>query len=167
MLYAVPQTDQASEGAMALMIARLSTTLPKPEALNIGGTGGISTATAAQHLADAIGVVISALGDRIPEGSVVVEWDAALDRAARVLAIVSLYNLRGRNRQAGADESIDVEQKRADAYLARLRSSDREEQPVFSLSPGGAPADAPLLSSSRTADDWTRHRRGGRRGASA
>ncbi|HSN15386.1 MAG TPA: hypothetical protein VLT61_12195 [Anaeromyxobacteraceae bacterium] len=138
---------------MALMVARLRASLPKPEAL-----ASVSDATAAQHLADAIGLVTSALGDRIPPGSVVVQWDAALDRAARILAAVSLYNLRGRNRQAGADESIDREQERADAYLARLRSPDREEQPVFALSPGGSPADAPLVSSEPTAQHWTRSR---------
>lgn len=164
MLYAVPQTDQVTEDAMALMVTRLSTTLPKPEALGVGAAGGISGATAAQHLADAVGIVTSALGDRVPDGSAVVQWDAALDRAARVLAAVSLYNWRGRNRQAGADESIDREQERTDAYLARLRSHDREEQPVYVVSPAGVDASSPLLSSSPTSSTWTRRRHDGRRG---
>jgi len=150
-LYDVPQTNDPTETAMVSMIARLRTTLPKPEAL-----ASISDATMAQHLADAISVVASALGDRVPVGSVIVKWDSALDGAARTVAGVSVYDWRGRNREAGADDGLSTAQKRADAYLARLRSPDREEQPIFVLSPGGVPADAPQVATSHSAQAWTR-----------
>jgi hypothetical protein len=155
-LYDVPQTNDPTETAMASMIARLQASQPKPEAL-----AGVSPTTCAQILADKIGEVCSALGDRVPIGSVVVQWDSALDGACRMLASIALYDLRGRNRQAGADDSLDKVGERAAAYLARLRSPDREEQPMFLLTPGGDPADAPLLSSERSASAWTRPRRRG------
>jgi hypothetical protein len=156
MLYLVPQTDDPTDTAMSAMIVRLMASLPKPETFNIGGSTGISTTVAARHLADAIGQVCSALGDRVTLGSVIVQWDQALDAAARTLAAYSLFNLRGRNRQAGADEGIDIAAKDAQAYLARLRSPDREEQPLFVISPTGPAADVPLLSSAPTAQSWTR-----------
>jgi hypothetical protein len=153
MLYDVPQTDSATETAMVSVIARLRRTSAKPEAL-----AGVEDDTIALHLAQQIGVVLSALADRLPLGSVVVRWDAALDGVAIALATVTIYNSRGRNRDAGADEGIDKSGERADAYLSRLRSPHREEQPIFELSPGGPPADAPALVSADSAQAWTRPR---------
>lgn len=161
MLYAVPQTDDPNETAMASMIARLRAAQPKPETIPLETSKPGTNAALAIQLAESIGTVCSALGDRITEGSVVVQWDGALDGACRKIAYRAWMNSRGRERSQGADTSIDANAEEALAYLARLRSPDREEQPTYVLSPGGVDASSPLLRSEKSAAAWTLDHRGG------
>jgi hypothetical protein len=151
LLYDVPQTDQPTEPAMASMVARLRTTCPKPEAL-----AGVVDATVAIHLAMWVKRVSNALSDRatLP----LLQWDADLDGCAITLASRRIYNMRGRNRQAGADEGIDVEAEEAMAYLRSIGPGAEGERvsPNYIDSNGNVPLDGPKLSTMPTADAWAR-----------
>ncbi|HVE13966.1 MAG TPA: hypothetical protein VNI01_11265 [Elusimicrobiota bacterium] len=136
---------------MASFVARLRASAPKPEAITAGSA---ADATLAVLAAEWIALVGSALGDRatLP----LLKWDAALDGAARRF-VRDWYNARGRNRQAGADDSIDAIGDAALAYLARLRPGGAEgktENPRFVDSGGNIPRDAPGIKSSPRADDF-------------
>lgn len=158
-LYEVPQTDATSEAAMAAFVVRLRASLPKPEAIPTGATVDTQLALDA---AEQIAAVSSALGDRatLP----ILRWDAALDGAARRLTARQWFNTRGRDRQAGADKSIDQQAQEALDYLARLRPSGdangKSENPRFIDSGGNVPLDAPGIKSSATSDDWIARRSG-------
>lgn len=156
LLYDVPQTDSPTEPAMASLIARFRLRCPKPEAL---AAPAASDATIALHLAEWIARIGAALGDRatLP----IRRWDASLDGGCITLASWGVYDTRGRNRQAGADNSIDAVGKRQDAYLAQLMSADRQQQPIYEDSGGNHPQDAPMVSSNQSSSTWTR--RSGRR----
>jgi hypothetical protein len=156
LLYDVPQTDQVTEPAMAALVARLRATSPKPEAI------APPDATIALHLTKAIGAITSAMGDRITPP--ILKWDGALDGVCIDLASRRVYNTRGRNRQAGADTSIDAVADDADAYLARLRPggdiNGKTENPTVVDSGNGVPRDAPYIMGSPTADGWIQRRAG-------
>jgi hypothetical protein len=155
-LYDVPQTDSTSEAAMAALVARLRASCPKPETIPLESAKPGTDAALALILFRVIGQVTSALGDRATPP--LLAWDGMLDGTALTLAYVKWMNLRGRNRDAGADSSLDAEADEARAYLARLRpSSDgmgKSENPRFVDSGGNAPRDAPYVGSSTRADDW-------------
>lgn len=157
-LYDVPQTDTMSEPAMAAFVARLRATAPKPEAIP---TGAGVDAQLALFAAGWIALVGSALGDRatLP----ILRWDAGLDWNARRF-VAEWFNARGRDRQAGADKSIDALSKSAEEYLARLRpsgdASGKTENPRFVDSGGNTPRDAPGIKSSTTSDEWIARRAG-------
>jgi hypothetical protein len=159
MRYAVPQTDDPSEAAMAALVARLRETAPKPEALSSSPPVNLSDTTIARSLVKAIGEITSALGDRLGDGAVLTQWDGALDGVCIDLATIRIYNLRGRNRgaKAGADSSLDAIVERADAYLARLRpSGDKDgktETPNFTASVADV-GDRGRFRSSPRADSW-------------
>jgi hypothetical protein len=73
-------------------------------------------------------------------------------------AVGQLFNIRGRNRQAGADSSIDFEVNEARDYLKRLGPGAEGERasPRFVDSNGNVPLDAPQLSTMPTSDAWAR-----------
>jgi len=148
MLYDVPQTSDASEAAMVSLIARLRASCPKPEAL-----APISDTALALMAAEWIGRIGSALGDRVT--GPILQWDGALDGACRKLTARDAYNTRGRDRQSKGDAGIDAVADDALAYLARLRSPDREEQPRF-VCADSTPQDAPLVHTEKSAGAWTR-----------
>jgi hypothetical protein len=165
-LYDVPQTDSPSEGAMAALVARLRATSPKPEALASTAPVNISDATIALHLMKAIGEITSALGDRLADGATILKWDGALDGVCIDLTSRRLYNTRGRNRQAGADSSIDAVADEARAYLDRLRPggdvNGKTETPTF-IASSSEIGDRARFKSAPRADSWVeaqRHRRG-------
>jgi hypothetical protein len=159
-LYDVPQTDDASEAAMAALIARLRAAAPKPETIP---SGAAVDASLALKLAEIIGDVASALGDRATPP--LLQWDAALDGKCRAIAYRDWLDTRGRQRQAGVDDSIDKVADDARAYLARLRPSKdgdgKTENPRFVDSAGNVPRDAPYVGSSSRSDAWI-ERRGSR-----
>lgn len=151
MMYLVPQTDSVSEPAMAALVARFRLRAPKPEAL---AAPVVADAMIALHLAEWSDRIGAALGDRavLP----LLRWDATLDGACITLAAWGVYDTRGRNRQAGADASIDAVGKRQDAFLAQLMSADRQQQPRYEDSGGNHPQDAPMVASASSASAWTR-----------
>lgn len=152
LLYSVPQTDDATDSAMSLAVARFKASAPKPEAITGNGSGGIPDATIALHLAKAYGRVRSALGDRMSEGASLLKIDAALDDCAMQITALSIYRLRGINRQAGADASIEAAGQEALDFLARCRptgdANGKTENPVFVSDDGVTTADAPAFTSS-------------------
>lgn len=140
---------------MASFVARLRTSLPKPEAL-----ADVPDATIAIHATEWIDKVSSALGDKatLP----LIQWDASLDGTARALAARAVYNSRGRNRQAGADSGIDKMADDAEAYLSRCKPGaplGKSENPRFVDSRGNRVIDAPRVISSARSDDFARRRR--------
>jgi hypothetical protein len=157
-LYDVPQTDSTTEPAMAALVARLRASAPKPEAIT---PGAATDATLALLLARWVDRVGASLGDRatLP----LVQWDSSLDGACIALASRDWYNTRGRNRQAGADEGIDSTADEALAYLSRLRSGDRAEQPRYVDSLSNDPQDRVLTSTQEASSSWTRDTGAGRR----
>lgn len=161
MLYAVPQTDSPGEAAMAALVARLRATSPKPDALAL-----VSDTTIALHLTKAIGAITSALGDRLGDGVGLIQWDGALDGVCIDLANRRVYNTRGRNRQAGADSSIDAVADDAEAYLARLRpggdANGKTETPIY-VAGAADIGDRARFTTSPRADSWV-HRQRLRRG---
>lgn len=150
-LYDVPQTDDPTETAMAALIARFRLRAPKPEAL---ASPAVSDATIALHLAQWVAEIGSALGDRavLP----LLKWDASLDAGCISLAALGVYDTRGRNRQAGADASIDAVAERQKAMLDQLMSADRQRQPRYVDSGGNFAHDAPQVSSQSSSEAWTR-----------
>lgn len=161
MIYAVPQTDQTSEPAMAALVARLRLTAPKPDAIAATGSPNISDATIALHLTKAIGEITSALGDTATPP--LLQWDGALDGVCIDLATVRIFNTRGRNRQAGADASLDAVGDDARAYLARCRPGSptgKSENPFFIDSGSNVARDAPSIKSSGRSDDFIKLREG-------
>jgi hypothetical protein len=151
LLYGVPQTDSATDPVMSLAVARFKASAPKAEAITGNGSGAIPDSTIALHLAKAYGRVRSALGDRLSDGAVLIQIDAALDDAALQIAALSLYRLRGYTRQAGTDNSIEIAGKEALDFLARCRPSGdangKTENPVFVADDGVSSADAPAFTS--------------------
>jgi hypothetical protein len=153
MMYDVPQTDSTSEAAMAALVARFRLSAPKPEAV----TPAVQDATLALHLSRAVDKIGSALGDRVTLP--LLRWDGALDEVCVMLAALRVYNTRGRNRQAGADGSLDHVDDQEREYLARLRPGGdlgKSENPRFVDSGNGSPRDAVLVVSDARSDDWTR-----------
>jgi hypothetical protein len=158
-LYDVPQTSDASDAAMAALIARLRASAPKPEAI----TAGASTdATLAVLLFKWVGRVGSALGQRatLP----ILQWDGALDGACIDLAARDYYNKRGRERGKGADTSIDAVADDALAYLARLApagdADGKTENPQYVDSGDNEPLDRARFNYSTRSDGWIgKHRR--------
>lgn len=159
MVYDVPQTDSVSETAMAALVLRLRASAPKPEAITAGAQ---TDAALALLLAEAIGKINSALHDQKGDDPII-RWDGGLDGVCRKLAARDWYNLRGRTRQAGADEGIDMVADAAEAYLARCRPggdvNGKTEQPYFETTTG-AVTDAGRFRSSPRADSWVRGSRG-------
>lgn len=155
MLYDVPQTDQPTEPAMAAFIARLRASSPKPEALAASGTN-ITDATVAMVAARWIARVSNALSDRATMP--LLRWDPDLDGCAITCAVGQLYNVRGRNRQAGADDTITIEVNEARDYLKRLGPGDdgNRASPQFIDSGNNRALDAPRLSTMPTSDAWTK-----------
>jgi len=162
-LYDVPQTDQLSEPAMAALVARLRASCPKPETIPLETAKPGTDASLALQLYESIGEIASALGD--PATPPLVAWDGKLDGVCRRLAYRDWMNTRGRNRDAGADTSIDASADDARAYLARLRPSaeggdGKSENPRYIDSGANTPRDAPYVGSSTRSDDFI-----GRRGS--
>lgn len=158
-LYDVPQTDLRSEAAMASLIERLRASVAKPETIPAGA--GTDDAIALQ-LAAAVAEVSNALGDRatLP----LLKWDAKLDSTARKIAYKEWLDTRGRQRDAGTPDIIDGAAQEAREYLACLASGNKRQSivPRYVDSGANVPLDAPLVSSSGTADAWTcRVERGG------
>ncbi len=155
-LYDVPQTDAIGEASMAALVARLRASCPKPEAIP---TGSSVDDTLALLCFEWIALVRSALGDRIDPDATITRWDAALDGAAR-RHVRDWYNARGRNRQAGADSSIDAIGDAARVYLDRLSASGmgdgKVEQPRFEVSSGGRDHDGGIFGRGDTSDAWIR-----------
>lgn len=157
MLYAVPQTDQVSEPAMAALVARLRVKAPKPEAL-----ANYPDTSIALHLVEAIGDITSALGDRLGPGVSLLQWDGALDGKCIAIATRAVYNSRGRNRQAGADDGIDQVADQALAYLARCRpggdTNGKTESPIY-VAGTAEIGDRGLFRSSPRSDSWVDRQR--------
>jgi hypothetical protein len=155
-LYLVPQTDTTSEPAMADLVARLRASCPKPETIPLESAKPGTDASLALKLSEIIGDIASALGDRATPP--LLQWDAALDGKCRSITYRDWMNERGRNRQAGADDSIDAVADAARAYLQRLAPSGdgkgKTENPRFVDSGGNAPRDAPGVKSSPRSDDF-------------
>jgi hypothetical protein len=151
LLYSVPQTDAATDPVMAAAVARFKLSAPKQEAITGNGAGAVPDATIALHLAKAYALVRSALGDRLSEGAALLKVDAALDDAAMQVAALKIYRLRGFNRQAGADNSIQEAGKEGLEFLARCRptgdANGKTENPVFIADDGVTNADAPTFTS--------------------
>ena len=160
-LYDVPQTDTTSEPAMAALVARLRASCPKPETIPLESAKPGTDASLALKLAEIIGDIASALGDRATPP--LLQWDAALDGKCRSITYRDWMNERGRNRQAGADDSIDAVADQARAYLQRLRPGlpdGKSENPWYVDSGGNAPRDAPGIKRSPEADAFIRLRSG-------
>ncbi len=153
MLYDVPQTDSTSEAAMAALVLRLRASQAKPDAITAGAA---TDGALALLLCEWIGKINSALHDGKGDDPIIV-WDGALDGVCRKLAARDWYNLRGRNRQAGADEGIDQVAEAAEAYLARCRpggdGNGKTEQPFFQTTTG-AVKDGGIFKSSPRSDSW-------------
>ena len=163
MIYVVPQTDSTSEPAMAALVARLRAACPKPESIPLETAKPGTDASLALKISEIVDDIGSALGDRATPP--LVQWDGALDGKCRAIAYRDWMNERGRNRQAGADDSIDAVADQARAYLQRLRPGlpdGKSENPFFVDSGGNAPRDAPGIKSSRDADDFIGLRSGRR-----
>jgi len=149
-LYDVPQSDSTVEPAMAALVARLRTSAPKPEAITAGAATDATLALLLGRWVDRIG---ASLGDRatLP----LVQWDSSLDGACIALATRDWYATRGHQRQAGGDASIDAVADEALAYLGRLRSPNRQEQPRYVDSGSNDPQDRVLTSTQEAASSWT------------
>ncbi len=158
-LYDVPQNP--TDAAMVALVARFREMSPKPAAL---ADPIVTDATIARHLWKWIGRIGSALGDRavLP----LKRWDGALDGACIDLAARSVYNTRGRNRQAGADVEIDNVSADALAYLARLAPGGDEngktENPLFDDAQSNIPEDRGLFRRGERSDSWVAQERGTR-----
>jgi hypothetical protein len=145
-LYLVPPT-----------VARFRAMAPKPEVF-----AGFSDEVIALFLERHADTLQSALGDRatLP----IVQWDAACDGAVIAATARSVLNSRGRNRQAGVDDSIDADADEALAFFDRCRpgkggADGKRENPRFLDSKQNRPQDAVIVLSSATSDAWTKRRR--------
>lgn len=144
-LYVVPQTADPTDPTVAAAVARLRVRAPKPEAL-----AGIPDDTVALHIEEAYDLARSALADRLTEGAVLLKVDAAVDGAVMKVASMTLYRERGKNRQAGADDSIEMAGAEGLAYFERCKpggANGKSENPRFITSDNVTVADAPWFTS--------------------
>ena len=163
-LYTVPQTADVTDPVMASAVARFKLRSPKPEAITGLGSAAapMPDATIGIHLLEAYAHVNSAMGDWMIPGAYLLQIDASLDGAALQLAAASLFTNRGLNRQAGADNTLDLAFDRAMAYLGSLTSPSRTRVPQYIDSSGSnTAANAPTIRSSHRSDDFVRRQMDG------